>query len=82
MPKAGTGAGEGDEGYLLVFVCAAKGSNTAAAAATPEPADGRIARLYVLDAKAEGLAAVAAFELPGAVPYGLHSCWMPMEDLA
>ena len=25
--------------------------------------------------------AVAALSLPGAVPYGLHSCWLPYEEL-
>ena len=70
-----------DAGFLLVFVCAAAGSGEAEAAPNRERADGRAARLYVLDAAGE-MRAVAALELPGAVPYGLHSAWLPVEDLA
>ena len=53
--------------FLLVFVCAAAGSGEAEAAPDRERADGRAARLYVLDAAGE-MRAVAALELPGAVP--------------
>ena len=55
-----------------------------------EASDGRASRLYVIDAKSMTAAdrpssaseevlsggAVAALSLPGAVPYGLHSCWL------
>lgn len=68
-------------GFLLVFVCAAAGSGEAEAAPNRERADGRAARLYVLDAAGD-MRAVAALELPGAVPYGLHSAWLPVQDLA
>lgn len=100
VPRLGTEAGSGDEGYLLVYVCAAAGSETAAAEArdgrTSESADGRASRLYIIDARemtAEGEqdlnadsalgggGAVTALSLPGAVPYGLHSCWLPYSDL-
>lgn len=103
VPKVGSEAGEGDEGYLLLWVSAASEEAVAearggAGRAVPEPADGRSSRLYVVDAASmrEGasgggggasagdsvaLEAVAALELPGAVPYGLHSCWLDYEDL-
>jgi carotenoid cleavage dioxygenase-like enzyme len=44
-----------------------------------ERGDGRASRLYVLDAKTMSVEAVVA--LPAAVPYGLHSAWIPYEDL-
>mmetsp|Transcript_42478 Transcript_42478/g.137821 ORF Transcript_42478/g.137821 Transcript_42478/m.137821 type:complete len:379 (+) Transcript_42478:860-1996(+) len=81
VPKAGSAPGDGDAGFLLVFVCAAAGSGEAEAAPNRERVDGRAARLYVLDAAGD-MGAVAALELPGAVPYGLHSAWLPVEDLA
>jgi len=93
LPKEGSDAADGDQGYLLVWV-----STAGATAESPQEAsDGRAARLYVIDAASmtmhsdEGDAgedallssgAVAALELPGAVPYGLHSCWVPYGDLA
>lgn len=95
VPKLQSSPSEGDEGYLLVYVCAAAGSDQAAVEAS-EVADGRAARLIVIDAKAMpapdeasaglssqlgGGGAVAALGLPGAVPYGLHSCWLPYEHL-
>jgi carotenoid cleavage dioxygenase-like enzyme len=93
VPKLQSSTGEGDEGYLLVYVCAAAGSEQAAAEVS-EVTDGRAARLYVIDAEAMpapgeqrepgdplGRGAVAALSLPGAVPYGLHSCWVPYEHL-
>ena len=100
VPKLRSEAGRGDAGYLLVFVCAAKGE-AAAAAGVVEATDGRASRLYVIDAEsmlptdaasmdasppddADPLlsgGAIAAIELPGAVPYGLHSCWLPYEEL-
>ena len=62
-----------------------------------EPSDGRASRLYVIDAKTMATdvgphqqppseevlsgGAVAALSLPAAVPYGLHSCWLPYEEL-
>ena len=111
VPRVGSTAADGDEGYLLVFVSsAARGSGVTAEGV--EPGDGRASRLYVIDAKAmktnEGDAhdvgaasgaaditvggrqtdphrlsgaTVAALALPGAVPYGLHSCWLPYEEL-
>ena len=61
-----------------------------------EASDGRASRLYVIDAKSMAAAdrpssseseevlsggAVAALSLPGVVPLGLHSCWLPYEEL-
>jgi carotenoid cleavage dioxygenase-like enzyme len=97
VPRVGSEAGEGDEGYLIVFVCAAKAGtaagNDSPAAEVSEPTDGRASRLYVIDAKTMATSeedpsedvlaggAVAALSLPAAVPYGLHSCWLPYEEL-
>ena len=94
VPRIGSEAGDGDEGYLLVFVSAAAGS-ASARGEVREASDGRASRLYVLDAKSMATGdhqssasedvlrggAVAALSLPGAVPYGLHSCWLPYEEL-
>ena len=47
-----------------------------------EVGDGRSSKFFVLDAESlhKADAAVAAeVSLPGAVPYGLHSVWMPNE---
>ena len=44
-----------------------------------EAGDGRASRLYVLDAAT--MSEVTVLELPGAVPYGLHSCFLPWQDL-
>lgn len=107
VPRDGSEAGDGDEGYLLVWLSSAAqvatraGDDASVGAGdglicVPEAADGRASRLYVIDASkmppAESDAdielseafndgAVAAMELPGAVPYGLHSCWVPWEEL-
>jgi len=94
VPRVGSEAGDGDEGYLLAFVCAAAGSEGLEAEVS-EASDGRASRLYVIDAKSMAAGdrpssatedvlsggAVAALSLPGAVPYGLHSCWLPYEEL-
>ena len=81
----------GDDGYLLVFCTAAQRSVAGSAAPDPnaevraETQDGRASRLYVLDAAAmddeSTRGEVAAIELPGAVPYGLHSAWVPADEL-
>ena len=94
VPRIGSMAGDGDEGYLLAFVCAAAGSDGLEAEVS-EASDGRASRLYIIDAKRMAVGdrassvsedvlsggAVAALSLPGAVPYGLHSCWLPYEEL-
>ena len=54
-----------------------------------EQEDGRTSRLFVLDASSatpdehQGtrMEAVAEFDLGEAVPYGLHSLWIPYEEL-
>lgn len=78
VPRLKSEPVEGDEGYILAFVCAAAGS-AAASGEVQEAADGRAARLYVLDATT--MEEVAVLSLPGAVPYGLHSCWLPYDEL-
>lgn len=94
VPRIGSVPGDGDEGYLLAFVCAAAGSEGLEAEVS-EASDGRASRLYVIDAQSMTAAdrpssaseevlsggAVAALSLPAAVPYGLHSCWLPYGEL-
>ena len=82
VPKLGSAAGLGDEGYLLVFTSQAR--EVAEGTAEAEDGDGRASRLYVLDGAAlgdEARAEVAVLELPAAVPYGLHSVYVPYEEL-
>ena len=95
IPKVGSAAGDGDSGYLLVFACRSavpcaeelkelphRASDVVSdepAAEDVDAADGRASRLYVLDAATMEPAATLA--LPGAVPYGLHSVWLPHEEL-
>jgi len=87
VPRVGSEPGDGDCGYLLVFATGV-GSSHVDGAPTDAPGreehDGRASRLYVLDAQRlhEGDAAVAAvLRLPGGVPYGLHSLWLPYDEL-
>lgn len=80
VPRESSPAAEGDSGYLLVYVTAAASSPAAESVPGRESSDGRASRLVVLDAAAM-TEAVAVLELPGAVPYGLHSTWLPYEEL-
>ena len=81
VPKAGADdAGDGDAGYLLVFLSMARDDAAHEGRAEAEAGDGRASRLVVLDAATMEDAAVVA--LPGAVPYGLHSAWIPYEELS
>jgi len=76
VPKTGSDAGDGDRGYLLVY-------------ATRSFQGRRSSRLYVLDAEAlsgvqrgdDSDPVAAVISLPGSVPYGLHSAFVPYEDL-
>ena len=89
VPKTDSSSvADGDDGYILVICTAAQRSAVGAAApaemANVEDGDGRASRLYVIDASAMGAdgagAEVAAIALPGAVPYGLHSAWVPADE--
>ena len=79
VPKLGSTAGDGDAGYIFVFCTAVEPAD-----GTPltgaERGDGRASRLIVLDAKSMDAATI--LDLPGAVPYGLHSTWVPYDDLS
>ncbi len=91
VPKLGSELGGGENVYLLVFCSRAAVPHKVGAAAAPEgeevgePGDGRASRLYVLDAaRLDGTGAdpvAAVVSLPAAVPYGLHSAWLPYEEL-
>jgi carotenoid cleavage dioxygenase-like enzyme len=82
-------AADGDRGYLLVFATCTEAERAVMGTERAEAGDGRRSRLYVLDAqKLEGEwrgdecdVIVAVLALPGAVPYGLHGCWVPYEEL-
>ena len=84
-----TDAADGDRGYLLVFATCTEAERAVMGTERAEAGDGRRSRLYVLDAqKLEGEwrgdesdVIVAVIALPGAVPYGLHGCWVPYEEL-
>ena len=80
VPREGSAAGQGDNGYLVAYVSAAAGSDAAELVSGREMSDGRASRLVILDAKAME-ETVAVLELPGAVPYGLHSTWLPFDEL-
>ncbi|KAJ1493897.1 hypothetical protein T484DRAFT_1767139 [Baffinella frigidus] len=107
VPKKGSSPGNGDQGYLLVWITRplnAAGTHVRGGDAPlhdPEIADesDRPSRLMILDAaslappsssdsisplrsgEVLGAGAVAAVALPGSVPYGLHSAWLPFDEL-
>ena len=82
VPKTGASAvGDGDAGYLLFFCMQVEHAN-GEPLPDSERGDGRASRLYVLDAAQLDGEPAAVIELPGVVPYGLHSTWVPFEDLA
>lgn len=87
VPKlrpAHAGKGAEDEGYLLVFATQTDGGSGASKergtwTVTPAPS---VSALLVLDAGAAGAGPVARIKLPSAMPYGLHSEFVPWEALA
>lgn len=68
-PRAGAGAGlDGSEdgGYVLSFVSDARGEQ---------------AQLFVFDAQQIEAGPLARVQIPGRVPVGYHTWWVPAEDL-
>lgn len=74
VPAVGAERAGGDAGYVLQFVSRVSGEGGGARRTASE--------LHVVDARDPSAGPVAVVALPGTVPYGLHSCFVPWDYFA